>query len=107
MVKKTIKPTIIKEIRAYKKTLLENGVKIDRLILFGSQAKGKAKSYSDIDLCVVSPQFGKDSFEERVKLMQLTDSVTLNIEPHPYHPRDLQDRYDPLAAEIRKHGIVI
>jgi predicted nucleotidyltransferase len=107
MVKKFIKEAIIQEITGYKKALLNNGVKVQKLILFGSQAKGSARSYSDIDLCVISPQFGKNSFDERVMLAKMTIGVSARIEPHPYHPRDLQNRYDPLAAEIRKYGVVL
>ena len=39
-------------------------IKISQVILFGSYAKGKQKDYSDIDLAVVSPDFGKDTHKE-------------------------------------------
>lgn len=94
-------------IKAYKKVLEKNGIKVEKLIVFGSYAKGKIKPWSDLDLCVVSKQFGKDYHEELVKLMQLTNSVDPMIEPHPYHPEDLADYYDPLAYEINRTGKVI
>ena len=73
--------------------------------IFGSYSKGTAKPWSDIDLCVVSKQFGQNRHTERVWLMKLRDMQTLDIEPHPYHPKDLADKWDPLAQEIRKYGI--
>ena len=40
-----------------------------------------------------------------VFLKKLTTQVDSMIEPHPYHPQDLKEKWDPLACEIRKHGI--
>lgn len=108
MVKKTIlKDTPKNLIKAYRKVLEKNGIKIEKLILFGSYAKGTAMPWSDLDLCVVSKQFGKDHHEELVRLMNLTSQVDSMIEPHPYHPKDLEDYWDPLAHEINKTGKVV
>lgn len=84
--------------------LEKKGIPIEKIIMFGSYAKGKAKSYSDLDLCVVSKQFGKNGYDEMVKLMQIMSRIDPMIEPHPYHPKDLLNKWDPLAYEIRKHG---
>lgn len=94
-----------KEIKIYIGRLLRNGLPIDRLIIFGSHAKGTAKPWSDVDLCVVSKRFGGNRHTDRVWLMKFRDRETLDIEPHPYNPKDLEDKWDPLANEIRKYGI--
>jgi len=94
-------------IQKYKKLLKRHRIPVEKMILFGSRAKGKAKYYSDIDLCIVSRIFGKDYHDELVRLMVIASEIEPLIEPHPYHPKDLKDRWDPLAAEIRKYGIVI
>ena len=96
------KPEIL--IKKYYQRLLEKGIKVEKIILFGSYAKGSAKEWSDLDLCVVSKDFGKDPHDELVMLMKLTSGIDEMIEPHPYHPNDLKDKWDPLAVEIRKHG---
>jgi len=98
---------IVKEIKIYKQLLEDAQVNFDSLIVFGSQAKGKAKSSSDIDLCVVSKDFGKDRYSERVKLMHISNDETIDIEPHPYHPEDLANKWDSLASEIRKYGLSV
>lgn len=99
---------IIDTVRQYGILLRQAGIPFVRLIVFGSQAKGHARSWSDIDVCVVSNMFGKDRHTERVKLMHLRRSDRLlDIEPHPFHPKDLEDQYDPLAAEIRRYGIQV
>lgn len=100
-------PAIIEKIKGYLSVLKQSGLVVDKAILFGSAAKGNQKPWSDYDLCIVSRQFGRNRFEERVRLMKLVPSGKERIEPHPYHPKDLREKYDPLAAEIRKNGIII
>lgn len=91
-------------IRKYRRVLINAGIPVKQMILFGSYARGKAKPWSDIDVCVVSPSFGKNAFEEMVKLAKLTATVDTMIEPHPFSPADLNDPYDSLAQEIRTYG---
>lgn len=101
---KQLKPKVIHQINLYKKALKEAKVPITKLILFGSQAKGTARRWSDIDLAVVSPSFGKDYHDELVMLSSLRSDDVLDIEPHPFHPKDLKERWSTVAYEIRTHG---
>ncbi len=94
-------------IHKYKITLANEGIPVQKIILFGSYAKGTPKPWSDVDVCVVSKIFGKDYHVEMVHLMQLASEVDDMIEPHPYSPQDLNDPFDPLAYEIRTTGKVI
>ncbi len=80
------------------------GIPVSKAYLYGSYAKGKAKSYSDIDICVVSPNFGKDLIDEMVKLRQISRRVDDRIEALPFGINDIDNPYDPLAAEIRRFG---
>lgn len=105
--KKALKKGLKKKILNYIALLEKEGIYIKKAIVFGSYAKGRVEPWSDIDLCLVSEQFGKDIFREGVKVSRLARRVEPLIEPHPYHPADLKEKYDPLAAEIRKHGIVV
>lgn len=88
----------------YGQALKKAGIPVEQIILFGSYAKGNPRPWSDLDLCVVSKNFGCDSFLEMVKLSKIAHKVEPLIEPHPYHPNDLADPWDPLAAEIRAFG---
>jgi predicted nucleotidyltransferase len=94
-------------VHKYYQTLIRAHVPIEQIILFGSYAKKKAKPWSDVDVCVVSKTFGKNPLEELLMLARLTTDIDTMIEPVPYHPDDLADKYDPLAKEIREHGIRI
>lgn len=91
-------------LKKYRSILIREGVPVDRMIIFGSYAKGNAKPWSDLDVCVISPILGKNIYNERVRLAKLTLGVDTIIEPHPYHPKDLENPYDPLAREIQTWG---
>ncbi|PIU68743.1 hypothetical protein COS81_02790 [candidate division WWE3 bacterium CG06_land_8_20_14_3_00_42_16] len=94
-------------LRRYARFLRDNGLQIEKMIVFGSVAKGTACKESDLDVCVVSSLFGKDPIEESMRLSKLAMEIDYSLEPHPYSPKDLQEKFDPLAAEIRKHGVEI
>src|SRR3990167_3350421 len=89
---------IEKEIKSFITLLNENNIQVDKVILFGSHAKGIAKSYSDIDLAIISPQFGKDEVEEMMTLSKLSWKVSDRIESIPLTEKDLQMKYHPFIG---------
>lgn len=105
--KGSVNPKIENIIKKYLLKLRRNNFSFDRAILFGSHAKGKAGSKSDIDLCIVSSKFGKDMHKETVKLTSYVSDTDFPIDVVSYKPQDLEDRYDPLASEIRNYGIEV
>lgn len=98
---------VITKANLFVKKVRETGIKVDKAFLFGSYAKGKPKIYSDIDVCIVSPNLGHDFTEETVRLHKISYKVDSRIEAIPFDPERLNDPYDPLAFEIRKHGILL
>lgn len=94
-------------IKKYRRVLIKAGIPVTQMIMFGSYAKGTAKPWSDVDVCIVSSSFGKNAFKEMVWLSKLTATVDTMIEPHPFNLGDLNDPYDSLAQEIRRHGKTI
>ncbi|MBN1811829.1 MAG: nucleotidyltransferase domain-containing protein [Anaerolineae bacterium] len=72
--------------------------------LYGSQVKGTATEWSDIDLALVSPDFAPDLFAARVALLRLAAQIDDRIEPHPFAPEDFTVNH-PLASEIRQTGV--
>lgn len=98
---------IYSEIKEFERSLKKAGIKIIGIYVFGSYAKGNARPKSDIDVAVVSPNFGNDRQGERVNLMSLSQKIDTAIEPHPFSPQDFDDRYYPLSQEIKKTGIKV
>jgi predicted nucleotidyltransferase len=78
--------------------------RVEAAYLYGSQAKGTATEWSDIDLAVISPDFEADLFQERLLLMRLAARVDDRIEPHPFRPEDF-NATSPLASEIQRTGV--
>lgn len=95
-------PVVLME--KYHQHLLEEGIPVEQMILFGSQVTGKTHKGSDLDVAVVSKSFTGNAFDHLVRLAQLAADIDPLIEPHPFRPEELENRWDPLAVEIRKHG---
>jgi len=101
----TISKKDSENINNFYQKLIALGYSIDKVIVFGSYIKGTAKSYSDIDLGVVSNDFKDDQFDHLVNLNKISVLVDPKLEPHPFHPDDLKDKWNPLAREVVKYGI--
>lgn len=102
--KSILKDTPKNLIKRYRDLLEKKGIPVEKIILFGSYARGNPKPWSDLDICVVSKKFGKNGYDEMVNLQKLTIGIDSMIEPHPYHPKDLENPYDPLAYQILSTG---
>lgn len=98
---------VLRKIKRYRLLIEQAGIKVKEIYVFGSQVKGKAKPWSDIDVGVVSSSFGRDRQKERVDLMLLGSQIDNAIEPHPFSPKDFNDRYYPLAEEIKRSGVKV
>lgn len=106
MVQKTDIRLVKNKIKDYADLLKKKGIKVEKMILFGSYSKGKATSWSDIDLCVVSSEFGRKPWLEAKKLNRLALEVDENLQPFPFNPSDLNDKYSTLIAEIKKGQVL-
>ena len=98
---------VIKHVRIYLEELKKEKLPVDRVYLFGSHVKGKARRWSDIDVCVISPKFRNRSDAIEYLWKKRSDfDVENGIEPVGFHPKDFIDE-DPLAWEIKTTGIEI
>ena len=100
-----LKKSQTEKINKFVELLKQQGVNISKIILFGSYAKGRATPDSDIDVVVVSNQFGQDTAEEMMLLRKIALKVDSHIEPVPLSPDDLSDKYSSFSQVIRRYGI--
>lgn len=99
---------IIEKLIEFHKVLEKEGIRVAKIILYGSRAAGKSHKDSDIDVAVVSPDFGKDRFEEGVKLFEIAYKIDPRIEPVPVSLESYEkDTWIPLIYEIREKGVEI
>lgn len=100
------KSKIVKVIEFLEKELREGGVTVSKIILFGSQAKGRATTESDIDIVIVSVDFrGKDTFE-RVELTKEAERATIKkfmvpLDVVPLTPEELESGSSLIAGYAR------
>ncbi|MCR4437337.1 MAG: nucleotidyltransferase domain-containing protein [Eubacteriales bacterium] len=90
-------------------TSLEKDIKIDKVYLFGSYANGSPKYYSDVDVAVISPDFGKNYISETVFLMEAFHGTGLMIEPHVFSREEYLEAKEGtfLYDEVMQKGITI
>ena len=74
--------------------------------LFGSHARDEARADSDIDLAVISREFGKNISEDYGMLAVLAHHVNPDIEAHPIVYEDWVDA-TPFTDEVRKNGVLL
>ena len=85
-------------------------IHLDKIILFGSRAHGKARRESDIDLAVISSSFSGMTDVERIMLLSdlarnIATPKNIAIDPLGFTIEELKDAdYFNIAAEIRDQG---
>jgi len=96
----------IKTIKKFIKTLRQEGIPADRVILYGSYAKGKTRPDSHIDVAVISKNFGQDRVEEGMTLFRIAGKLDPRLEPIPISSDSYEkDTWVPIIYEIKEKGI--
>lgn len=100
-------PEVINYAMMYVENLRREKLPIKKVFLFGSHVKGRARRWSDVDVCIISPKFGGRCDALDYLWQRRSDNdVEHGIEPVGFHPKDFIDE-DPLAWEIKTTGIEI
>ena len=92
---------IIKAVKEFVVSAHDNDVTIEKILLFGSYAKGNPHKYSDIDLAVFSPQFTHIHFEND-KVIQFTKRLP-QMQLHLYPVKEYEE--NDFVQEIKKHAV--
>jgi len=101
-----VNPEIRSIILRFIDALNNKGIRVEKAVLYGSYASGNVHTGSDLDLAIISPDFGKNRFEEGKKLLQLAWRIDPRLEPIPISSESYQkDTWVPLIYEIKEKGI--
>ena len=104
MVDQEIKDIISRFIEA----VSSRGIRVEKAILYGSYAAGQESEDSDLDVAVISSDFGKDRYQEGTMLMKLAWRIDYRLHPVPFSVESfVRDTWIPLVHEIRTNGIEI
>lgn len=101
------KNAVLDIIKRFKNAIESKGIKINKLILYGSYAKGSPERHSDIDLVIISEDFVGKSFWERIDI--LTDAIYEVFEPIEaiaMTPAEWEQG-DSMICEFAKNGEMI
>jgi predicted nucleotidyltransferase len=82
-----------------------NGLTFNKVLIFGSVAKGNTHEWSDIDLLMVSDQFNENFFDN-LKLYSKINVKYPIIETHPY-PTSYFNKGDSFINDVIKESIEI
>ena len=95
-------------LREFKKKL-EKKLGSITMVLFGSNATGKARPDSDVDLIIVSPKFAGKKLHERPKGFWLAWDIDKPVDFLCFTPKEFekQQRETSIVSEALKHGIMI
>jgi predicted nucleotidyltransferase len=74
------KEQVLEKVKKYSDTVRQD-FDVEKIILFGSFAKGTAREDSDIDVAVVVRNMPGDWLSSSAKLFRLTRDIDINIEP--------------------------
>ncbi len=99
--------TVLTTVKKFKNALESIDIRVDQLILFGSQAEGTAREDSDIDLVVISSSFTNKSYWERINI--LSDAiyqVFAPIEASAFTPDEWKSEKS-LISDYAKNGVLV
>ena len=87
---------------------LRHRVRVEQIVLFGSRARGTASEDSDIDLLVVSPDFGRDSLADMILLRQCLPPHEVDVDTIARTPAQVAAAEpDSFLATVLEDGVVV
>jgi predicted nucleotidyltransferase len=104
-----VDPAVVTVVDRYLAALKDAGIAVEMAVIFGSQARGEAQAWSDIDLLVIAAQFDAHWDRRVVNLLwQLAARIDSRIEPLPCGSRQWRDDDGSAIIEIaRREGAVL
>lgn len=104
-----VRREIIEKKLAEFKSRLSKEVKIDKMLFFGSLARGKGHKYSDIDLVIVSPQFKGKDFRDRPLGFYRYWDLKIPFDFLCYTPEEFNrmKKQATIVRQAAKEGIII
>ncbi len=96
-------------VKEYKTVLKNHNIRVTKVILYGSYAKGNPVSYSDIDLVVISPDLARFAPLKRQELLaRLTMGIDAPLEVLGYTPQEFKKSPQTIFGQIiRETGRIL
>ena len=103
------RPKIKKIIDGYKDVLTGLGIRVQRVILFGSHAGGNQRTDSDIDLVIVSDDFRRMNLRRRLEVLGVAAARMMQpIEAQGYTTTELKKASPTnFLGEVMATGVLV
>ncbi len=85
----------LRALKRFLEALEKRGIKIEKAFVFGSRVRGDWLEDSDIDLVIISEDFKKMKFLERLDLIekvQWEENISPHIEALPYTKEEFEEK---------------
>lgn len=102
--KKILPKKVRFQVQKYLAILKKDNLPIQKVLVYGSYAKGTPHEWSDIDLCIVSPKFINTWSAIEYLWSHRPFDLHHTIEPIGFSTKDFRDG-SPLINEIKKTGV--
>lgn len=101
------KKAVLEVISAFREALEHEGIKVNKLVLFGSFATGRYREDSDIDVVVISNDFKAKSYWERIDI--LSNAIYEVFEPIEAiaYTSEEWEKGESALADYAKNGEVV
>jgi predicted nucleotidyltransferase len=102
-------PELKRIIRRYRAQLKKMGIQPERVLLYGSQARGTAREGSDIDLIIISDDWKKYNRRQRLELLGIASARILEpVQAQGFTPNEVkQKKIMPFWEQIIKSQSIV
>ena len=101
------KAAVLKIIGQFRDVLEKKGIKIERIVLFGSYAAGTQREGSDIDLVVIADDFSGMGYWQRIDLLSAAIYEVFKPIEAVAMTRAEWEKGDSLIADFARNGEVV
>lgn len=94
----------------FRRELERIGVHVERILLFGSYARGEAREGSDIDLIVVSSDWARYNRRERLELLGIVAArIMESVQAQGFTPDEVLEHKTGAFWDdiIQRHAVVV
>lgn len=99
---------IAQRVKKYIGEVKNKGINVNFGVIYGSQARGQANQWSDIDLVLVSKQFNtRHAYEDVAQLWRIAGEIDSRIEPIACGEDEWEREETPIITIAKREGVKI
>jgi predicted nucleotidyltransferase len=98
---------IVNQISPLAGKLRQHNIRVNKVVLFGSYAKGTAREDSNIDVAIISDDFEGVRFLDRQKINPYLINQNFRFDIHPYRTGEFNPSFSWFVKEILKDALTL